>query len=95
VHSPLEFRSLRLARSSRVSAAPALPPACHRVPPRHNNRSGRLRSLHRRCSHRPRHPDPPRRNRNVPSCRRRRRTVHDALTTYAALATRCARAIAS
>jgi hypothetical protein len=88
-------RHLRQARSSRVSAAWAVPPGSHRVPSRHNSRSGRLQLLPQRYSHRPRQLDPPRRKRNAPSCRRRRRTVRDALTTYAAPAGKCARAIAS
>ena len=94
-HPVRNRRDLRQARSSRVSAAPAVPPGSHRVPSRHNSRSGRLRSLPQRYSHRPRHLDPPRRKRNAPSCRRRRRTVRDALTTYAAPAGKCARAVAS
>jgi hypothetical protein len=90
-HPVRSRRDLRQVRSSRVSAAPAVPPGSHRVPSRHNSRSGRLRSLPRRYSHRPRQLDP----RKAPSCRRRRRTVRDALTTYAAPAGKCARAIAS
>ena len=88
-------RDLHQAHSSRVSAAPAVPPGSLPVPSRHNSRSGRLRSLHLRYSHRPRQRDPPRRKRNAPSCRRRRRTVRDALTTCAVPDRRCARAIAS
>jgi hypothetical protein len=94
-HPVRSRQDLRQARRSRGSAAPALRPGSHRVPSRHNSRSGRLRSLHQRYSHRPRQLDPPRRKRNAPSCRRLRRTVRDALTTYAAPAGKCARAIAS
>jgi hypothetical protein len=94
-HPARNRRDLHQARSSRVSAAPAVPSGSLHVPSRHNSRSGHLRSLHQRYSHRPRQLDPPRRKRNAPSCRRRRRTVRDALTTYAAPAGKCARAIAS
>ena len=95
LHRVRSRRDLRQALSSRVSAVPAAKPGSHHVPLRHNSRSGRLRSLPRRCSHRPRRLDPLRRKRNAPSCRRRRRTVRDALTMCAAPAGRCARAIAS
>ena len=57
-HPVRSRRDLRQVRSSRVSAAPAVPPGSHRVPSRHNSRSGRLRSLPRRYSHRPRQLDP-------------------------------------
>jgi hypothetical protein len=94
-HPVRSRRDLRQVRSSQVSAVPAVPSGSLHVPSRHNSRSGHLRSLHQRYSHRPRQLDPPRRKRNAPSCRRRRRTVRDALTTYAAPAGKCARAIAS
>jgi hypothetical protein len=70
--SPKEFRRLRQAPSSQLSAAPAVPRASHRVQFHHNSPLENRPSPPRHCSHQLHHPDRRQRRRNAPSCRPRR-----------------------
>jgi len=91
----LEFRSLRLARSSKVSAAPGVSPGNHLVRFRHSSHLDSPPLPHPRCNHRYRRLGPRRRRRSAPSCRLRHRIMRAGSMTCAAPAGRCARATVS
>jgi hypothetical protein len=95
VRSPLEFRSLGPARSSKVNAVPAVPPGKHLVRFRHSSRLDSPPLPHRRCDHRLRRLGPRRHRRSAPSCHLRHRITRAGSMTCAAPAARCARATVS